>query len=112
MCQSAYSSETKYLIPEKVNIICGAIKPNMPKTALDKLIFEHYPNSKYSMGTWSGGTGYFSYHLNNNIQLDISGAMEIRDGYEKKEWVHQDLLFYVVYKDEKRRIDIKEYKWE
>lgn len=109
------SSENTYLIPEKINVILGAIKPNMPKEDLDKLIFKYYPNAKYYSGLWSGGTGYFSYHINDNLQLDIAGAMEVRDAFKsskEKQWVHQDLTFYIFYKGEKRRIDIKEYKWE
>ncbi len=107
-----YSSEDNYLIPQKINNILGSIKGNMSKEELDKIIFEYYPNAEYYSGPWSGGTGYFSYHINDNLQLDIAGAMEIRDGFEEDQWVHPDLIFYVRYMNEKRRIDIKEYKWE
>ena len=110
--QKAYASDITPLIPEKINIILGSIKPNMPKENLDKLIFEYHPDAEYHSGPWSGGTGYFSYKISENYQLDIAGAMETRDGYESREWVHPSFIFNIIYINEKRRIDISEYKWE
>jgi hypothetical protein len=100
-------AEDEPLIPVPLNRVLLKIQPGMTTNQIVAILSRSYPEVGGHRGDWSGQTGYMDYRLDERFTLSVSSVM--RDG---RELVHDDLLFYLIDSQTKRRVDIKLYYWE
>lgn len=79
-----------------------SIKPGMPKADLDKLFTTRHRGCKYVPGLWSGSMGYFTYSLQDQRIVSVSGYNDT-DG---NLYVHKAPMFYIQRRPGAKMIEI------
>jgi len=98
------------LFPDGVNQILGRIQPDMSEAQVEEVVRIYYPDAIFSLGSWSGQTGYVSFKLTSRYSISIAEYNDPEDFNNR--FVHADMLLYVYDWELKRRINISFHNWD